>query len=78
MKIIRHPVEKFEDEDYKHHAAHWVDEVVDNSDMSREEKLSGYKDNGYYFVDESESLVYGVFESFDKAVEERDKYFKQL
>jgi len=77
MKTKSHPVETFND-NKSHYAAHWIDEVIDNSDMSREEKLSGYRDIGFYFVDESEAYVYGAYESFDKAVEERDKYFEQL
>ena len=78
MKILEHPVEIFDDENHKHHAAHWIMQVVDDSNPTTIEEWCGYKGIGYYFICEDEASVIGGFETFDKAVYERDNYFKQL
>lgn len=78
MKILEHPVEIFEDEDYKHHTAHWIMQVIDDSDKTRVDKLCGYTEIGYYFVDESEAYVIGPYDTFDLAVQARNDYFKKL
>lgn len=77
MTIKEHPVETFNDNKIRH-AAHSIMELVDNSDLTNWANHAGYKATGFYFIDESEAYVMGPFKGFDKAVEERNKYFENL
>lgn len=77
MKILEHPVETFND-NIRHHAAHWIMQVIDDSNPTNIERWCGYDGIGYYFIIEDEAHVIGQYPTFECAVEARDEYFKNL
>ncbi len=75
MKITEHKIED------GRHSANCIWELIKESPdeiLPNYAKMIGYTENGFYFVNETESEVFGPYPTKIEARIERDKYFENL
>lgn len=74
MKIKEHKIEK-----NSKHAGNSIWQMIDDGiPLTNAEKYLGYTDEGFYYVDETESNVVGPFASLNTAKLARNSYYERL